>query len=220
MDEAGPPRVAGRSVGLVRLLAGAVVVGVLGYAYAEGRAVDGASLVDYFGYFTNLTSLLTSVLLIVAGTSALRGRPAAGWLVSARAVAAACMIVVAVVYNVLVPGTGSAPVWVSAALHIGFPLFVIADWALAGDRDRLPWRRLWIVLPYPVTWLAVVLIRGATDGWVPYGFLLPERGLVSLIWHIVGLTGALLVAAALVWALSRLPAVTPRRSGTGLRVAP
>jgi len=46
-------------------------------------------------------------------------------------------------------------------------------------------------------------VRGATDGWVPYGFLLPERGLASLVLHIVGILALLLVAAAGVWALSR-----------------
>jgi len=75
---------------------------------------------------------------------------------------------------------------------------------LVADRPSLPWRRLWLVLPYPVVWLAVVLVRGVTDGWVPYGFLLPERGLPSLVLHVVGLLAALLASGALVWTVSRL----------------
>ncbi|MCM0640630.1 hypothetical protein [Cellulomonas wangsupingiae] len=63
---------------------------------------------------------------------------------------------------------------------------------------RLRW-----VLPSPLLWLAVVLARGATDGWVPYGFLLPAHGSGSLAVHVVALLGAHVAAGALVWAASR-----------------
>lgn len=208
-----PPalQIAARGVAVARIGVGLLVILVLAYAYGVGIARDGANLFDYFGYFTNLTSLLTSAALILAGGCSLAGRPAPIWLMSLRAVGTACMLVVAVIYNVLVPGTGSAPAWVSAVLHIVFPALVALDWALVGDRPPLPWRRLWIVLPYPIAWLGIVLARGATDGWVPYGFLLPERGALSLLTHIVGLLGFLIAAGATVWAASRLPGF-PRRS--------
>ena len=35
---------------------------------------------------------------------------------------------------------------------------------------------MWLHVLYPVVWIAVVLVRGATDGWVPYPFLNPEQG--------------------------------------------
>jgi hypothetical protein len=38
---------------------------------------------------------------------------------------------------------------------------------------------------------------------VPYGFLLPENGVPSLVLHVAGLTCAVLLAGALLWALSR-----------------
>lgn len=108
------------------------------------------------------------------------------------------------IYNTLVPGTGSAPPWVSAALHVVLPVIAVLDWALVDDRRPLAWRRLWSVLVYPLVWLIVVLTRGATDGWVPYGFLLPENGIASLALHIIGLMVAVVAAGALVWAMSRL----------------
>ena len=128
------------------------------------------------------------------------------------------MIIVGVVYNVLVPGTGSAPAWVSLTLHTVFPVLLVLDWTLVGDRPRLPWRRLWTVLPYPVLWLVVVLVRGITDGWVPYGFLLPERGSASLAAHVAGMLAALLVAGAAVWSLSRFRGLLPPRAAV-LRAA-
>lgn len=208
MSTPRPPR----AISALRLAVGASVTGILLYTYVIGIPGQGASLVDYFGYFTNLTSLLTSVILIVSGVMSLRAKAVPSALTTARAVAVACMIIVGIVYNVLVPGTGSAPPWVSAALHTIFPILLTLDWIFVGDRPPLAWRRLWVVLPYPVAWLGVVLVRGATDGWVPYGFLLPERGVASLTAHVAGLLAALIVSGALVWALSRvrLPQPTPR----------
>ena len=89
-------------------------------------------------------------------------------------------------------------------LHLVFPALLLLDWICIHDRPPLPWRTLWVVLPYPLAWLAVVLVRGATDGWVPYGFLLPERGVGALLATCAGLLVALIASGALVWALSRI----------------
>ncbi|UZN03895.1 Pr6Pr family membrane protein [Cellulomonas sp. S1-8] len=192
-----------RRIAVARVVTGALVVGVLAIAYAAERAGGRGSLLDYLGYFTNQTALLASVVLVVTGARTLAGRPAPAWWTLARGVATACLLVVGVVYNLVIPGTGSAATWISVVLHVVLPVVVALDWLLVADRPALPWRRLWLVLPYPLLWLAVVLVRGATDGWVPYGFLLPERGAVSLGAHVAGLLAALLAAGALVWAVSR-----------------
>lgn len=188
------------------------MIGILAFTYAIGIPRQGASLFDYFGYFTNLTSLSTAGILIATSVLTLRGRTVPTALTTIRAVAVACMIIVCVVYNVLVPGTGSAPAWVSIALHTVVPVLLVLDWLLVADRAPLPWRRIWAVLPYPVVWLGVVLVRGVTDGWVPYGFLLPERGVASLAAHVAGLLAALLASGSLVWALSRLRVPHPARA--------
>ena len=182
---------------------GLVITAVLVYVYTVRIAVGDGNPFDYFGYFTNQTSLLTSLVLIATGALVVLGRRVPPTLTFVRGIATAYLLVVAVIYNLLVPGTGSAPPWVSALLHIVFPLLVALDWLLIGDRPHMPCRRLWMLLSYPVLWLTTVLIRGVTDGWVPYGFLLPERGIASLIVHIVGLLAAIIVAGALVWTASR-----------------
>lgn len=201
-----------RAVGWARTAVGVAVIAVLVYAYALRIVVDDGNPFDYFGYFTNQTALLASAVLIATGVLHVSGRQVPGWLTTARAVATALLIVVAVVYNLLVPGTGSAPPWVSAVLHAAFPIAVLLDWLLIGDRRPLPWRRLWLVLPYPILWLVVVLARGVTDGWVPYGFLLPGQGVPSLVAHIAGLLAALVAAGALVWWAARLPALFAMQS--------
>lgn len=180
-----------------------IVMAVLVYAYVLRFSVGDGNLFDYFGYFTNQTSLITCILLVTTGVLVLTRRRVPLALTTLRGIATSYLLVVAVIYNLLVPGTGSAPPWVSAILHVFFPLLVALDWLLVGDRPRLRWRRLWLLLPYPAVWLGVVLVRGATDGWVPYGFLLPERGIASLLAHIVALLAAVLTAGALVWMASR-----------------
>ena len=203
MTRTSTPRTNVRAVGWGRISGGVVVAAVLACAYTTARAVGEHNPFNYFGYFTNLTSLLTCIVLIATGAVIITGRHVPAWLTTLRGVATACLLIVAVVYNVLVPGTGSAPLWVSVLLHGVFPLAALLDWLLIGDRPPLRWRNLWVVLPYPMIWLTVVLLRGVTDGWVRYGFLLPERGVTSLTIHIIGLLTALLAAGALVWIASR-----------------
>ena len=190
-------------IGAVRLVVAVVVTGVLGWTYASSIARGSTNPFDFFGYFTNQTSLWSALIFGVTGILLLSKRQVPTWLAAIRGVATACLIVVAVVYNVFVPGTGSAPPWVSTVLHIALPAYAVLDWALVGDRLRLPWRSLWLVLPYPLIWIAVVLLRGQTDGWVPYGFLLPSRGAGVLLLTSLGLLAMLLVAATAVWGLSR-----------------
>jgi hypothetical protein len=199
-------------IGVGRVAAGVLVGAVLGYAYALRFAVRDGNPFNFFGYFTNQTSLFASGVLVALGALTIAGRRVPDWLSLLRGIATAYLLVVAVIYNVLVPGTGSAPAWVSLMLHVIFPILVALDWLLVGDRPRLRWRHLWLLLPYPVVWLVIVLIRGVTDGWVPYGFLLPERGLVSLLLHIVGLLVAIVAAGIGVWMTSGVRARIARRS--------
>lgn len=201
------------AAGMARIVLGIAVITVLVHTYLLGISAGRTSLIDYFGYFTNLTSLLTSALLLVSGALALRGRRHPLWLSYGRGVAVTCMLLVAVIYNLIVPGTGSAPAWVSAVLHAVFPLLVALDWLLIRDRPVLAWRHLWVVTVYPLVWIVVVLIRGATDGWVPYGFLLPSHGPAVLAAHVAGLLAALLALGALVWLASRFRLVRLKQLG-------
>ncbi|MEI2268146.1 Pr6Pr family membrane protein [Microbacterium sp. No. 7] len=201
-------------IGGVRLGMAVGVLAVLGWTYARSVQRGSANPFDFFGYFTNQTALWSALVLGAIGILLLRNRVVPTWLTVARGVVVACLIVVAVVYNGFVPGTGSAPPWVSAVLHIVLPLYVVLDWTLVRDRPRLPWRNLWLVLPYPIVWLVVVLLRGQTDGWVPYGFLLPSRGLGALVLTSLGLLAMLLAAGAAVWALSRILPLRRRSVGS------
>ncbi|WP_254909023.1 Pr6Pr family membrane protein [Leucobacter sp. 7(1)] len=199
----GAPRPAALWVGISRISSGGLVLATLAVVYALNVVGGDPRFENTFGYFTNLTSLFASLVILTAGIATLRGRPSGRPLAIARAAAASCLVIVGLVYNLLVPGTGTAPPWASVILHLVFPVLALLDWLLVTDRPRLAWREIWWVLPYPIVWLAATLIRGVTEGWVPYGFLLPSRGTTAILWTSTGLLAALLAAAALVWAGQR-----------------
>ncbi|TDP90353.1 hypothetical protein EDF62_2923 [Leucobacter luti] len=202
-------------IGVLRIAGGVGALAVLGIVYALNIAGGDANPLNTFGYFTNLTTLLASAVTLASGTVALRNACPPTWLTLARGASASSLLIVAVVYNGLVPGTGSAPPWASFMLHLVFPALTLLDWFFIGDRPRLPWRTLGWALPYPLLWLAVTLIRGLTDGWVPYGFLLPERGPLAIALTSAGLCGALLLASALTWGATRFRGVVaPNESRT------
>ncbi|MGO2139340.1 MAG: Pr6Pr family membrane protein [Leucobacter sp.] len=206
--------VAHPAVAWARLGLGAGILLALWVAYVLGVTRDGANPFNFYGYFTNLTNLLAGLTLVACGALSRLGAPIPLPLNLARGVIISCMLVVGLIYNTLIPGTGSAPWWVSLVLHAIAPALLLLDWACVGDRPPLPWSGLWLVLPYPLAWLGVVLLRGVTDGWVPYGFLLPSHGAPYLLAHVAGLLVTLAFAAGLVWLLSRPTGLAPltRRS--------
>lgn len=189
-------------VGLARLSLGIGILTVLGYTYALGMGAGRTSLLNFFGFFTNSTSLLTAVVLIAIGSRLAVGVHVPAWLTLARGALAASLIVVGIGYNA-VSAVGTAPAWVSFLLHTLVPAAVLLDWALVGDRVPIPWRRVWLVLPYPAAWLGITHYRWIAHEWLPYGFLHPSHGRLMLGLALVGVLVGLMLAAALVWGLSR-----------------
>ncbi|PPH29758.1 Pr6Pr family membrane protein [Rathayibacter sp. AY1F9] len=193
-------------VALLRLLvAAAVLVAVI------ATAVDTASQTplnpfNFFGFFTIQSNIVLAVVLGATAVLALRRRPAPGGLVLVRGAFTGYIIIVGLVYNTLLTDVagGVALPWANTVMHVLFPVYGLLDWLLLADRPPLPWRRLWLVVVYPIVWLVVVLIRGATDGWVPYPFLDPATGYGQVSVFVVGIAVAFLASGALVWAMSRL----------------
>ncbi|EPR76148.1 Integral membrane protein [Leifsonia rubra CMS 76R] len=157
------------------LVAGAVVATV---AEAAGRTVINPS--NMFGYVTIESNIILAVVYTVMAFVSLRGDMASPALNNARTSATTFILIVGLVYATLLAPFGAAggvPVArANTALHIVTPIYAVADWILFSDRVRIGFNRLWIVLIYPLVWVTDVLIRGATDGWVPYPFLHPDTG--------------------------------------------
>ena len=201
-------------VALLRL-----AVALLVLAAVVGTALDTASRtpivpVNFFGFFTIQGNILLALVLLITAAVSLGGRAQGPLLTLVRGAATSWILVVGIVYNTLLIGTagGVTLPWANTVLHVVFPLYGLLDWLLVADRPALPWRRLWVVTVYPIVWLVVVLVRGATDGWVPYPFLDPANGYGSVAVAVLIVAVAFVASGALVWALSRLRLIGGRRA--------
>lgn len=202
---AQPNSSAGRILTLARLLVGALVVVAIVATFAETASRAAINPFNFFGYFTIQSNTLFALAALISGTWGLaHPGPQPAWLTGLRALVTVCMIIVGLVYAVLLAPLGLAggvPVpWANWVMHILGPVLALGDWALTRDRVALPARAALILLAYPVVWTTVVLIRGATDGWVPYPFLDPAQGYgaVALTVLIIAVV-FLAVSAAVVW---------------------
>jgi hypothetical protein len=206
-----------RVVAAVRLLASLGLLVTMAIQIADRVVNNVFDPWEYFSYFTIETSLMNIVVFAVGGVLALRRPSDTVLFTTVRMAALAYAIVTAGVYNLLLrdgPGDGFQPLgWPSEVMHVWMPLLIVLDWLVSPGRPALPWRRLGVVLIYPVAWLAYSLVRGAVSaGIYPYPFLDPATdGWGSVIAYIVGLSVGLLVLGALAIAYSRRFAREPAR---------
>lgn len=193
-----------------------LVVGAAGFVAIIATLFDTASRVpinpfNFFGFFTTQSNILTAFVFVMLAVNAFAGRTASTALQFARASVTTYIVIVGIVYNTLLVGLegGISLEWANTVLHVIIPLYAAIDWVFFGDRKPLPWNRIWVVLIYPLIWLVVVIVRGATDGWVPYPFLDPVQGYGVVALYAVGIAVAIGVVGAAVWALSRVRIITP-----------
>lgn len=166
---------------------------------------------NFFGFFTMQSSILTALVSLLAALSTFLGRPQSPGVVLARACVTTYIVIVGIVYNTLLTGLegGVSLEWANWVLHIAFPIYAALDWILFGDRTAVPWNKLWVILIYPAMWITVVLIRGATDGWVPYPFLDPATGYVSVALYAAVIFIVAVILGVGVLALSRTRIIKP-----------
>ena len=214
-------------VALARLTMVALVVAAVVATVAEAASRTTINPFNMFGYFTVQSNIILAVVYVAVAVPVLRGRSAGrpvqladGRLVLARACAVTYIAVVGVVYALLLAPLGAAggvPVaWANLALHVVTPLFGVADWLLAPDRRRLRLRNVEIMLVYPAVWVAVVLVRGATDGWFPYPFLDPATGYPTIVVYVLAIAVSITTVGVLVLAATRLPS-TARKTESSPR---
>lgn len=161
--------------------------------------------VNFFGFFTMQSNMATAAVLLIASLLGFARKPQPGWLLIARGCVTTYIAIVGIVYNTLLAGLegGVSLEWANWVLHVFLPIYAVVDWILVADRPALAWRSYPIVLVYPIVWLIVVLVRGATDGWVPYPFLDPATGYPSVALYSVIIAVAFALVGAAVWLISR-----------------
>ncbi|RLP73316.1 hypothetical protein D9V32_14520 [Mycetocola tolaasinivorans] len=192
--------------GVIRIAFAALSLAAVIGSFTHSAASGPVNPFNFFGYFTIQNNLLMAVVLAIVALRSLRGRaPSLGWSL-ARGFAVSYIAVVGLVYNTLLVGVdgGASLPWTNFVMHVLFPIIGVLDWIIFTDRVTLPWRTFWWVLIYPAVWTIVILIRGATDGWVPYPFLNPANGYGVVALYCLGVVVAFLASAAMIYWISRI----------------
>ncbi len=192
-----------------RLLGAALIVAAL-VANITGHVQAGDfSFFDTLGYFSHQSNILAVIVLAVAVRYT--GKPRPLWLEYARATVATYLVIVTVVFWTLLGGfeAGDPYRWSTLTMHGLSCVILLADWLLEGPRKPQPLARAWVVLPYALVWITVALIRGATDGWVPYPFMDPKDGYLPVAIVVGGIVVVGLAIGAGLFRLTRWRVVTP-----------
>lgn len=201
---------------VLRALVAALVVAAVTATYVDAASRTTVNPFNFFGFFTMQSNLILAGLLAWMCVRHLRPGATSGEVSSLiRGIATTNIVIVGLVYALLLAPLGAEggvpEPWANTVLHIVTPIYAVLDWLVFGDRQRLSWRRLWVVLVYPLGWIAVVLVRGATDGWVPYPFLDPELGYGVVSVYAAAIAVSFIAVGALVWRTSAV-ALFPRAS--------
>jgi hypothetical protein len=161
---------------------------------------------NFFGYFTIQSNIIIAVAFAAALVIAARGRRKSSGLDALRGAATVYIATTGIVYNTLLTNASvsNTVFWSNDILHKWIPLYAVLDWLFFSDRGRIAMRTVWWWLIYPAVWLAVVLIRGATDGWVPYPFLNPSLGYGVVALYCLGVALFIGLMGVLVVGMSRL----------------
>jgi hypothetical protein len=189
-------------------------------AWAKAAYADlGALWVNFFSYFTVLSNLAAAVVLTVGAVAVVRLRGAEpAWWSQVRICVAVYMGITGLVYNLLlrgiaVTGGGDTPEWPNEVLHVIGPLVLVLDWLFAPGRTPIAWKRIGVILAFPIVWTAYTLIRGphvvdqvrGRPTWYPYPFLDPDNGgyLAVSGWVVLIAAAFAGVAALLIWSSRR-----------------
>ena len=184
----------------------------------------GGSLVphEYFVYFTNVTTMITIVVLALTGVSGLR-RERDGIPLTVLALSVVPMsLVTGIVWNLTLRGAPTEVYlgmpWENEVLHVAVPIVLTLDWfvlrRLDAGRPALPWWALPAAYVLPLLWLAMTYLRGALTGWFPYPFLDPASGPQVIATYIGAITVLVLGVAALGVLATRRRAVRSGSAGT------
>jgi hypothetical protein len=214
-----------------RLLAGLrVAVGVLmitgiagqfavssAYWHRIGLHDIGLRTADFLSALTHEINVAGGVILIIGGVLLIRGRGAGPrWYTGLRLALLPVILIAGIVYNLLLRAqpvpAGSQLDWANEVMHVVAPLAVLLDWLIAPRRPHLPFRSAWLVIVFPIAWLAYTFLRAplvpdelkGTPYYYPYGFLDPHGsggwGAVLLLVGALTLSALVLgVLAVLVW---------------------
>ncbi|MGU3409927.1 Pr6Pr family membrane protein [Microbacterium sp. M1A1_1b] len=193
-------------VNALRLIAVIAVVAAIVAQWLVSSKLESYLFWNFFGYFTIQSNVFIAVAFALTLIGAARRKRGSTGLSVFRGAATVYIATTGIVYNTLLVNadvSASVP-WSNDVLHRVLPVYAVLDWLLFSDRARLLLRHVWWFLIYPAVWLIVILIRGATDGWVPYPFLDPALGYGVVALYCLGVAVFIALMGILVVGMSRL----------------
>jgi hypothetical protein len=187
---------------ICRALLALLALTAIGY---DAIAGPGVSEGDYFSYFTVLSNLFATAMLLHGALRPARTRSRTVELL--RGAAVVYILTTGFVYLLLLSGHAPAYPWVNAILHYLMPVAMTLDWLSDPPSVRLdPARTLVMWMAFPLLYVLYTLARGAIVDWYPYFFVNPHRNggylLVAGDCLAVGIGIAALIAAT-TWAGNR-----------------
>lgn len=130
-----------------------------------------ARVFNVFCYFTILSNLLVAAGCLLLAIRL--DRPSTAFR-TLRLMGLAGITITGIVYHVAIAHLVEFDGWALAAdqiTHTVVPVAAVAGWLLYGPRGQTSARVVWLVLAFPVCYLAFSLIRGPIVHWYPYTFL-------------------------------------------------
>ncbi|KQS14451.1 hypothetical protein ASG04_00785 [Curtobacterium sp. Leaf183] len=195
-------------VNALRLIAVIAIVAAIVAQFLRSVESPVYNFFNFFGYFTiqsNVFVALAFALTLIAAARRKRGQVG---LSVFRGAATVYIATTGIVYNTLLVNAtldqSFTVQWSNDVLHKIIPVYAVLDWLLFSDRGKLLLRHVWWFLVYPAVWLVVILVRGATDGWVPYPFLDPAQGYGVVALYCLGVAVFIALMGILVVGMSRL----------------
>ncbi|WP_206996696.1 Pr6Pr family membrane protein [Trinickia mobilis] len=179
------------------------------------------ALSNYFSYFTNISNLFASAVLLAGVVR--NGRPASRTVDRLRAAATVYLLVTGIVYALLLAPidavTHATPTFNNWVLHRVMPTAMVADWLIEPPRTRIRLREAWVLLLFPILYVGYTLVRGALVGWYPYPFLDPQsNGYRFVVEHLLLITGGSIpLIAGIVWLGAPVDARTTHRGADATR---
>lgn len=129
----------------------------------------------FWNFFTNQSSLLSGVVLILGAVLFARiGNPE--WWDVVRGTAVIAMLVTGIVYAVLLDGlynpfTTTEHTWASSVMHQLLPVVMLLDILIVPLGPRSRYWTAFLYPIYPLIYLGWFLYRGEQNGWYPYDFV-------------------------------------------------
>ena len=152
---------------------------------------------NFFSYFTIQSNIFAFVMLIVSALAVARNKRSSK-LNLLRGAATLYMVITGIVFAVLLAGVeGSiltAVPWDNLVLHYIMPVVLLIDWLVDKPSKAITFKRSFVWLIYPISYVIYSLVRGQLVNWYPYPFLNPKtNGFSGVFLTAVGIAGLTIV---------------------------